>query len=175
MHHRCRKQRRSLWQSVRTGARFPPHGSRPRDHGHRWCRKVFHGGRTGASLFARFPRETHRPCERRSLQAKNRRCPSRRPHPDERHPLGPRVHAFARHTSIEPRVVASRAGGPRHFEGGSVRFDCARNEWHRPKRHRNHGPQRRVAVRDDARVWGRHTARENRHARLRGCGGDQQV
>ena len=57
-----------------------------------------------------FPGQAHRPGERRSLQAKDRRGVARRPHPHERHSLGPGVHAFLGHASIQPRLVAPRAG-----------------------------------------------------------------
>ena len=112
---------------------------------------------------------------RRSVEAQDRRRAARRPHPHERDRRPARVHALARDAPGEPRAVEARAAGDRRLQGRGVRPDHRRDQRHRPVRHRDRRPLRRVALRDDVGVRRGDAAREDRHARLRRRRRDQQV
>ena len=74
--------------------------------------------------------------------------------------LGDRIRMNAIHSDrVYMRSLATRQSNlalSRHVQealdilkAAGIRPDCSGDEWHWPKRHRDHGPQRRVAVCDD--------------------------
>ena len=157
-------------------------GRRPRPR--RWSGLTGTGGAGKSSLtdelvlrfVARLPGQARGGALRRPHEAAHRRRAARRPHPLQHRQAPARLPALARHPRRARRGVRGAARRARDGAGERrLRPDLRRDRRHRPGRQRRRRALRPLALRDDRRVRRADAAREDRDARLRRPGGDQQV
>ncbi|CAA9351660.1 MAG: B12 binding domain / kinase domain / Methylmalonyl-CoA mutase, partial [uncultured Nocardioidaceae bacterium] len=173
--------RRGAGPAPRGGARRAPRGGRrasgpgPRDHRHRRVGQVVAHRRAGAPAPGRPAGQAEgRGPRRRPDPAARRRRAARRPDPDELPRRRPRLLPLAGDPR-RARAARHAAGRPHRAQGERRRPRRPRDAGHRAGRRRRRAARRRRALRHDAGLRGRVAAGEDRHARLRRRGGDQQV
>ncbi|CAA9371721.1 MAG: B12 binding domain / kinase domain / Methylmalonyl-CoA mutase, partial [uncultured Nocardioides sp.] len=152
-----------------------PRRTRARHHRDRRLRQVLADRRDRAALPRRpAGQAADRRRRRRPHPPQGRRRAPRRPDPCELARRRPGVLPLARHPR-RPRGPRAPARRRRRAQGRRLRPRRGRDARHRAGRRRHRPPGRPLALRHDAGVRRRVPAREDRHARLRRHGGDQQV
>ena len=157
------------------GARQDPSHPRGGIYRNRGGRQVERRRRVGATIPPRLAFGPNWPVVGRSQPSEFRRSSPGRSDPAERDPRGEGLCPFAGDASDASLGVGlggrCRAGTP----GGGLRPRVGRNRGHWSKRFRNRRSRGDFGLRDDARVRGAVTTREDRHDRPRGFCRAQQV